>query len=185
MRDCTGAESTKLQGQGRSKAHQWEQLVLSISKSRKKAFSIFLWILLWSKPSPPKIAVTILFHAWQLVHIVAVPCLPVIDTETWLGSRTCRSNTLFCSVCSAWGLPIFRRFTKLLCKTHQVKGQYELLRLKNILSQSWPLAALPVPPYEWAHCGFCGWHWRTKKIMLMFWHSPLPYSGPLGSKVSW
>ena len=35
----------------------------------------------------PRIAVAILFHACQLFHIVALTCLPVIDTEERLGSE--------------------------------------------------------------------------------------------------
>ena len=39
------------------------------------------------RSAPNSIAVAILFHACQLFHIVALTCLPVIDTEERLGSE--------------------------------------------------------------------------------------------------
>uniref|UniRef100_A0A8C6I0M3 Uncharacterized protein n=1 Tax=Mus spicilegus TaxID=10103 RepID=A0A8C6I0M3_MUSSI len=38
-------------------------------------------------PHTHSIAVAILFHACQLSHIVAVTCLPITDTESYLAQR--------------------------------------------------------------------------------------------------
>lgn len=54
------------------------------------------------------------------------------------------------------------KFHKALCKTYQIKGQYEPLCL-NILNQGWAPGSTSYT-YMWARCGFCGWHWW---ILLM------------------
>lgn len=71
-----------------------------------------LTVMIWH-PHPHQIDVAILSHACQLFHILAVTCLPSIDTEKWLGSRTCWPHPLFCSEYSEWGLLILRNSTKL------------------------------------------------------------------------
>ena len=84
---------------------------------------------LWSNLPPAGTAVAILFPAWQLFHIAAVTCLPVTDTEvTWLRDMLTAYPALFCMFCMRFAN--LKKFHKALHRTHQIKGQYELLCLK-------------------------------------------------------
>lgn len=137
-----------------------------------------------------------------------VPCLPVTDTEKWLGSRTCWPHTLFCSLCSewaVWGLLVsLKTFHKGLCRTHQIKGRYELLCLNYLgseLTTGQPFLHLCMSSlwFLWVTlknatskpkcCDYntCALLSESSEIPLFATHPPppLPYPGPSSLKVSW
>ena len=75
-----------------------------------------------------------------------VPCLPAISycccnmpathwqrKITWPWARSCWSHALLCSVCLRF--VSLKKYSKTLCRTHQVNGQYELLCLKWLVSE--------------------------------------------------
>lgn len=72
-----------------------------------------------------------LFHACQLFYIVAVTYLPAshwLRQVTWLKDMLITCPILFCIFCMRFAN--LKKFCQVLCRTHQIKGQYELLCLK-------------------------------------------------------
>lgn len=73
--------------------------------------------------------VTILFRACQLFHIVAVTCCQsLMQTSDLAEDILITCPILFCIFWMRFAN--LKKFYKALCRTHQIKGQYELLCLK-------------------------------------------------------
>lgn len=102
------------------------------------------YTLLWSDPLI--IAVAIVFYACQLFHIVTIVVLLVIKTEKYLDSEQGLVGHISCYFLYVLGFVNLKEFYKSLHRTHQIKGQYELLDLKWLESAYW--AALSAPAYE-------------------------------------
>jgi hypothetical protein len=121
-------------------------------------------------------------------HIVAIiGCASRWHREvTWLKDMPTTYPVLFCMFwvfCARF--TNLKKFHKALCRTHQIKDQYDLLCLKYPGSEL--TTGSPSCTYVWAHWGCCSWHWRmlliSQKVMItiqyscfvisMFWNSPV------------
>ena len=144
-------------------------------------------------------------HACQLFHIVAVTCLPVIDTEKWPGPHMLTTYpVLFCMFSMSFmRFANLKEFHKALDRTHQIKGQYKPICLKQL-----ELELITGKPFLHLLMSSLWVLWVTLKnainklkvmiIILMLCYlnvlkfcsppthqPPLPYSGPISLKFTW